>query len=163
MVVTRSKIVSLLITCMSLDPGHRHRPTRSLNTSDSNDMKKPQDSFTSPESDDKKLKQPLRSSSSGQSSSSRRTPLILALLCAFGFYLLIQGQHSGLPRAYALCSKEGDIYTVDPNTPRAECVVVHDSRIISVGTIGALSFTWLDIYESKACIRRGDSKAFWGY
>src|SRR5258707_5894781 len=42
-----------------------------------------------------------------------------------------------LPDAYALCSRSGaNIYTVDPNYPRAQCMVVQGSYIVDVGAIG---------------------------
>ncbi|KAL5498212.1 hypothetical protein ACEPAH_2342 [Sanghuangporus vaninii] len=125
---------------MSLDPtssdGLRQRTTNSRNATGSDDMKGTRNTSTNSENDDKKLKHPLQSGSfPGSGFANRRAPVILALLCAFGFYLLIQGRSSGLPRTYALCSKEGKIHTVDSKAPRAECIVVHDSRIISVGSI----------------------------
>ncbi|THH07935.1 hypothetical protein EW145_g3048 [Phellinidium pouzarii] len=66
-----------------------------------------------------------------------RSPLglISALLCSLSLYLLVLWCPSSLPESYALCSKEGNIYTVDDTNPRADCIVVHHSRILSVGTL----------------------------
>ncbi|KAH8112103.1 amidohydrolase family-domain-containing protein [Phellopilus nigrolimitatus] len=61
--------------------------------------------------------------------------LILIIIAAFGFAFLLRGRSSRLPKTYALCSKEGNIYTVDAAHPRVECVVVHNSRILSVGSL----------------------------
>lgn len=42
-----------------------------------------------------------------------------------------------LPDAYALCSRSGaHIYTIDPDYPRAQCMVVQGSHIVDVGAIG---------------------------
>lgn len=47
---------------------------------------------------------------------------------------------STLPESYALCSPDGaNIFTVDDAKPRAQCLVVHRSHFIDVGTLGARS------------------------
>lgn len=49
-------------------------------------------------------------------------------------------------KSYVLCSKTKNIYTVDQNNPRAECISVRDSRIVRVGnfgTSGKISYTFL--------------------
>ena len=47
---------------------------------------------------------------------------------------------STLPESYALCSPHGaNIFTVDDAKPRAQCLVVHRSHFIDVGTLGARS------------------------
>ncbi|KAI5118629.1 hypothetical protein M0805_006996 [Coniferiporia weirii] len=74
---------------------------------------------------------PDRSNATG----GRPVTLILAILCALGLSYLLRGRSSNLPITYALCSKEGNIYTVDDARPQAECIVVHNSRILSVGTL----------------------------
>ncbi|KAJ6501026.1 amidohydrolase family-domain-containing protein [Mycena vitilis] len=40
--------------------------------------------------------------------------------------------------SYALCSAKGNIYTVDLNNTRAECILVKDSKILTTGTIAAI-------------------------
>ncbi|THH07934.1 hypothetical protein EW145_g3049 [Phellinidium pouzarii] len=67
--------------------------------------------------------------------SHRPVTLILAVLCVLGLSLLIRRRPSSLPKTYALCSREGNIYTVDDINTRTECIVVHHSQILSVGTL----------------------------
>ncbi|PPQ66160.1 hypothetical protein CVT26_010883 [Gymnopilus dilepis] len=38
-----------------------------------------------------------------------------------------------IPRSYVVCSKSGNIYTVDSSNPRAECLSVKNGRILAVG------------------------------
>lgn len=66
--------------------------------------------------------------------------LIFVALAVFGIYLVSKSRiaTSSLPKTYALCSREGGIYTVDENQPTAECIVINDSRILSVGSLGKL-------------------------
>ncbi len=45
-----------------------------------------------------------------------------------------------LPEAYALCSREGaqpQIYTVDSENPRAQCLLVHGDKFVAAGSLGA--------------------------
>ena len=62
------------------------------------------------------------------------TSAILSVYCV----AIVGGQRRApLPDAYALCSRSGaNIYTVDPNYPRAQCMVVQGSYIVDVGAIG---------------------------
>lgn len=66
--------------------------------------------------------------------------LVFVAFAVFGIYLVSKSgiATSSLPKTYALCSREGGIYTVDENQPTAECIVIHDSRILSVGSLGKL-------------------------
>jgi hypothetical protein len=41
-----------------------------------------------------------------------------------------------VPESYVLCSKARNIYTVDQNNPRVECISVRGSRIVGVGNFG---------------------------
>jgi len=41
-----------------------------------------------------------------------------------------------VPESYAVCSKARNIYTVDRNNPRVECISVRGSRIVGVGSFG---------------------------
>jgi len=62
------------------------------------------------------------------------TSAILSIYC-----LAIVGdrRRAPLPDTYALCSRSGaNIYTVDPNYPRAQCMVVQGSYIVDTGAIG---------------------------
>lgn len=61
----------------------------------------------------------------------------LAVACALGLSLVFWWNHNEvLPRAYALCSREGGIYTVDDEHPQVECIVVYDKLILATGSIG---------------------------
>lgn len=62
------------------------------------------------------------------------TSAILSISCLV--YASGRGREH-LPDAYALCSRSGAyIYTVDPDYPRAQCMVVQGSYIVDVGAIG---------------------------
>lgn len=62
------------------------------------------------------------------------TSAILSVYCV----AIVGGRRGApLPDAYALCSRSGaNIYTVDPDFPRAQCMVVQGSYIVDVGAIG---------------------------
>ena len=62
------------------------------------------------------------------------TSAILSIYCV----AIVGGRRRApVPDAYALCSRSGaNIYTVDPNNPRAQCMVVQGSYIVDVGAIG---------------------------
>lgn len=67
-----------------------------------------------------------------------RTPTLLLLilgsiLLAFG---LRKARSDVVPKSYAICSKEGKIYTVDETKPNVECFVVHNKRILATGSLG---------------------------
>jgi hypothetical protein len=62
------------------------------------------------------------------------TSAIISISCLA--YVGGRGRAS-LPDAYALCSRSGaHIYTVDPDYPRVQCMVVQGSHIVDVGAIG---------------------------
>lgn len=66
---------------------------------------------------------------------------ILAAATALSF-VAYQVTHQGnhLLATYALCSSGGtNIYTVDENNTSVECVLIHNSRIVDTGQLGALS------------------------
>ncbi|EPT02697.1 hypothetical protein FOMPIDRAFT_1035858 [Fomitopsis schrenkii] len=58
---------------------------------------------------------------------------------------------STLPESYALCSPDGaNIFTVDDAKPRAQCLVVHRSHFIDVGTLDEVTTRWADFaYTSR--------------
>jgi hypothetical protein len=59
---------------------------------------------------------------------------ILSILC---LAYVSRKERTPLQDAYALCSRSGShIYTVDPDYPRVQCMVVQGSYIVDVGTIG---------------------------
>ena len=95
--------------------------------------------FTAEQSDNLKTRSDESSGRVSGSNRSRRTPLVLALIFLFGVSFVLRGRQTGLPRTYALCSKEGSIYTVDKDAPQVECIVVHNSRILSVGNLGTIT------------------------
>ena len=48
-----------------------------------------------------------------------------------------------LPNSYILCSKSKNIYTVNEDNPRVECISIRGSRIVDVGDLGTLySLQW---------------------
>jgi hypothetical protein len=62
------------------------------------------------------------------------TSAILSMLC---LAYVGRRERTPLPDAYALCSRSGaHIYTVDPDYPRVQCMVVQGSHIVDVGAIG---------------------------
>ena len=74
---------------------------------------------------------------------SRRRPLVASLL-AFAAVLAIS--RAPTSQDYALCSPGGKIYTVDTAHPTVECIVVSNTTIADVGSLGASSsFTFLGL------------------
>lgn len=74
-----------------------------------------------------------------------KTSVALILIASLILHVL-----SFRPRAYFLCSKTKNIYTVDQNNPRVECISVRDSRIAGVGNFGAsLSGDCVHSFTSK--------------
>jgi hypothetical protein len=62
------------------------------------------------------------------------TSVILSILC---LAYVGKRERSPLPDAYALCSRSGaHIYTVDPDFPRVQCMVIQGAHIVDVGAIG---------------------------
>ena len=62
---------------------------------------------------------------------------VAATVLSFVAYQVTR-QENHLPATYALCSSEGNIYTVDENNTPVECVLIHNSRIVDSGELGAL-------------------------
>ncbi|KAJ6494587.1 amidohydrolase family-domain-containing protein [Mycena sanguinolenta] len=59
----------------------------------------------------------------------------ISLLAAyFSGWLASPPPHTGY---YAVCSRQGNIYTVDHNNSRVDCIVVNDSVIIDTGSLAA--------------------------
>ncbi|KAF8583423.1 hypothetical protein K439DRAFT_1661297 [Ramaria rubella] len=90
-----------------------------------------------------------RSVASAQQATSRRTTgfVTLGLSVLFGsalFLVFNNNLSSTLPRSYALCSRERNIYTVDEVNPRVECCVVHNGRIADTGSISEIASRWGD-------------------
>ncbi|PCH43503.1 hypothetical protein WOLCODRAFT_75587 [Wolfiporia cocos MD-104 SS10] len=83
-------------------------------------------------------------SASGAFSFFHGFPYILLLSLAFSLYFILP-LHSPqlLPHTYALCSPSGaNIYTVDNRVPRAQCLVVHGSHFLDVGSLEEVQERW---------------------
>ncbi|KAI9442272.1 amidohydrolase family-domain-containing protein [Lactarius indigo] len=82
---------------------------------------------------------------------------ILSLLC---LAYVSRQEPTLLPDAYALCSRSGaHIYTVDPDYPRAQCMVVQGSYIVDVGAIDEVHRRWeSSILAIEAAIKRAHPK-----
>ncbi|KAN0134017.1 Amidohydrolase family domain containing protein [Lactarius tabidus] len=101
------------------------------------------------------------------SSPAPRTHLLTRLLYASSAILSIlclayvsRRERTPLPDAYALCSRSGShIYTVDPDYPRAQCMVVQGSYIVDVGTMDEVHRRWeSSILAIEAAIKRAHPK-----
>lgn len=81
-------------------------------------------------------------STSSQPSSGRASKLFLGLISLaissyFAYDKLYTASRSPLQDSYALCSRRGaQIYTVDPSSPRVQCISVHESKFMAAGSIG---------------------------
>lgn len=58
------------------------------------------------------------------------------LVLIASFFLSSKLASSLIPKSYALCSREENIYTVDESKPRVQCIVVHRSRILDTEDLG---------------------------
>ncbi len=45
----------------------------------------------------------------------------------------------GIPNTYAICTPPNSIYTVDDNDSTADCMLVENGVILSIGSIGTLN------------------------
>ncbi|KAN0114100.1 Amidohydrolase family domain containing protein [Russula decolorans] len=81
-----------------------------------------------------------------------------AILSVYCVAIVGGRRHAPLPDAYALCSRSGaNIYTVDPNYRRAQCMVVQGSYIVDVGAI--VHRRWeLSVLAIEAAIKRAHPK-----
>ena len=61
--------------------------------------------------------------------------LLFIFLVGISLATIFSNRSRGLPADYALCSREGKVYTVDRSNPQTECIVVHGSKIIDWGRI----------------------------
>lgn len=85
------------------------------------------------------------------------TSAILSVYCV----AIVGGRRRApLSDAYALCSRSGaNIYTVDPNYPRAQCMVVQGSYIVDVGAIDQVHRRWeSSVLAIEAAIKRAHPK-----
>ena len=92
---------------------------------------------TAPSDPPSKRKQPLR-----RHGAAKPAPPIRSLFAVFVTTLIVSlamrmlKLKSALPRNYALCSTESEIYTVDERKERVECIVVGGENILDTGSIG---------------------------
>ncbi|KLO17744.1 hypothetical protein SCHPADRAFT_820968 [Schizopora paradoxa] len=77
-------------------------------------------------------------SQNGQHGFPPRT-LLFIFLVGISLALIFSNRSRGLPADYALCSREGRVYTVDESNPQTECIVVHGNKIIDWGKISPVS------------------------
>ena len=66
------------------------------------------------------------------------TLLLVVLGSSLLALVLTKSRSNVTPKSYAICSKEGRIYTVDETKPSVECIVVHYNRILATGSLGIL-------------------------
>ncbi|KAG8864034.1 hypothetical protein FRB96_006907 [Tulasnella sp. 330] len=72
---------------------------------------------------------------------------ILVAIGISGFVILSRrASKSPLPSSWALCTRPGSfIYTVDANEPSAECIVIHNERIVDRGSKKDVQARWGDM------------------
>ncbi|TBU22980.1 amidohydrolase family-domain-containing protein [Dichomitus squalens] len=60
-----------------------------------------------------------------------------------------------LAESYALCSREGaqQIYSVDPGNPRPECILVHQDKFISTGSLDHVRSIWHESSSGRLQVR----------
>ena len=76
--------------------------------------------------------------SSGRASKALLGLVSLAISSYFIYNNLYNSYRAPLQESFALCSHRGaQIYTVDPQIPRTQCLAVHDSKFIFTGSLGA--------------------------
>ncbi|KAH9851483.1 amidohydrolase family-domain-containing protein [Lenzites betulinus] len=81
-------------------------------------------------------------------SSGRSTLLLVFVSLALSSYFVYSkwdslGFPDDLSDSYAICSREGaGIYTLDTDTPRAQCLVVHKSKFTNTGSLDHILATW---------------------
>ena len=64
--------------------------------------------------------------------------IVVASLYVYDDFASLLTRSEPLAESYALCSRGGaqQIYTVDPESPRSECVLVHKDRFLTSGSFG---------------------------
>ncbi len=73
--------------------------------------------------------------SAGDRNLSPRTILVIFLTGLLLANIYLKGRSRDLPDNYALCSREGKVYTVDESKPQTECIVVHGNKFVDWGKI----------------------------
>ncbi|KAF9562894.1 hypothetical protein CPC08DRAFT_706411 [Agrocybe pediades] len=69
-------------------------------------------------------------------------PWLLGIVCSLSAVLLLN-QHA---KSYVICSKSREIYTVDPDYPRVECIQIRGSDIVAAGNYSEV--VWSSNYLS---------------
>lgn len=76
--------------------------------------------------------------------------LLTSVILLSTFFLLYnkqQQQQLPLPVSYVLCSRAGNrIYTVDDTGTQVQCLAVHNSQIVAIGSLGEV-FTTMPLYR----------------
>lgn len=92
-------------------------------------------------------------------------PRIVLLVFLVGLLLasIFLQRRRDLPANYALCSKEGKVYTVDESNPQTECIVVHGNKIVDWGKISKQKFQ-ADMLEWRGAdvSSTGEIRKRWG-
>ncbi|RDX40454.1 hypothetical protein OH76DRAFT_1490256 [Lentinus brumalis] len=107
--------------------------------------------------------EPAPSSTPQPTSGSTSRVLLGVLSIAFSAYVVYDKftastdhTHAPLPDAYALCSREGaqpQIYTVDPENPRAHCLLVHGDKFLSAGSLDHVQSSWHETSAGRLQVR----------
>ena len=104
---------------------------------------------TKDEQPDSKSRTPRSTSQNSPSADNWKWQIFFAI-CSLGLalFMALRRRPSVLSHSYALCSQQGDnIYTVDVNNARAECIVVEDSHIVDRGPLSRFSRLRRNIFE----------------
>ncbi|TFK83915.1 hypothetical protein K466DRAFT_497548 [Polyporus arcularius HHB13444] len=107
--------------------------------------------------------EPAPSSTPQPTSGSTSKVLLGVLSIAFSAYVVYDKftastdhTQAPLPDAYALCSREGahpQIYTVDPENPRAQCLLVHGDKFLSAGSLDHVQSSWHETSAGRLQVR----------
>ncbi|KAI0351006.1 hypothetical protein OH77DRAFT_1411838 [Trametes cingulata] len=102
---------------------------------------------------------PRPASHDSTKSPGRGPKLLLALASlalsyfAYTKFYDLQRPHA-LSESYALCSREGaQVYTLDPENPRAQCLVVHGSKFTSTGSLDQVLSRWHETTPGQPHVR----------
>ncbi|KZT51398.1 hypothetical protein CALCODRAFT_460505 [Calocera cornea HHB12733] len=77
-----------------------------------------------------------------------RVQALVSAVVIAAVFILWKSPKSSLPTTYALCSKSRQIYTVEPDLPTVECVVVDGAYIADLGSREDITQRWGDKYKT---------------
>ncbi|KAM0747777.1 hypothetical protein T439DRAFT_317218 [Meredithblackwellia eburnea MCA 4105] len=101
----------------------------------------------------------------GRPTLSRLRVLLVAAPLILAWYTIIVRRTSTqqLPATYAVCSKHGQIYSLDSNGSKPECVVFDKGLIAAVGTVEEVRTEWGDVDTLGSVHKRegGSIKIYW--